>query len=414
MAANTYITIDDIVNNVALTIGDDSYLTGSLNYQLRLLALQGLKELSFDMLQEVKSVELAVSSTGTITLPDDYIKYVKIGILGSDGKVHYLGKQDNLNLVSGAASTDSNDIDDDPAYFYGIGGRYGVGGGTNHNGYYRVNKEDNTISFSSDAIGKNIILEYISNGVTLSNVQPVKRKISFTIAAGSAITDGNFFRIYKGDGSVHDIKILLTDDTDIENIHPTAPGLMPVVIVPFATSNGSSTVCNRIKGAINSQTSNITATSEGSVLTLEYDNYIEPTKFTGNSQSGPFAGVLPLTEGELNVNTGDSIYNALYGYSTSGSSNNIVSNFTLINAAVAETTGADAINKVHQFAEEALTSYVYWKYIQRKRGVPFGEKQLAKRDYFNEKRLANARMKSFTKDEAMQTSRKAFKQSPKI
>jgi len=413
MAANTYITIDDIVNNVALTIGDDSYLTGSLNYQLRLLALQGLKELSFDALQEVKSIQLAVSSTGTITLPDDYIKYVKIGVLGSDGKVHYLGKQDNLNLVSGAASTDSNDIDDDPAYFYGIGGRYGVGGGTNHNGYYRVNKEDNTISFSSDAIGKNIILEYISNGVTLSNVQPVKRKISFTIAAGSAITEDNFFRIYKGDGSERDIKIILTTDGSIP-IFINSSDLTPVVIVSFQLSNGSSTVCNRIRGAINSQTSNITATSEGSVLTLEYDNYIEPTKFTGNAGTSVAYGEYPLTEGELNINSGISNYNPFYGYSSSDSSNNIISNFTLINAAVAETTGADAINKVHQFAEEALTSYVYWKYIQRKRGVPFGEKQLAKRDYFNEKRLANARMKSFTKDEAMQTSRKAFKQSPKI
>lgn len=414
MAANTYITIDDIVNNVALTIGDDSYLTGSLNYQLRLLALQGLKELSFDMLQEVKSVELAVSSTGTITLPDDYIKYVKIGILGSDDKVHYLGKQDNLNLVSGATSTDSNDIDDDPAYFYGIGGRYGIGGGTNHNGYYRVNKEDNTISFSSDAIGKNIILEYISNGVTLSNVQPVKRKISFTIAAGSAITDGNFFRIYKGDGSTHDIIIEFTDDDNSSNL-PSLAGNASYVYVGYSSNYSASDIASAIVLAINYQTSNITATSEGSVLTLEYDNYIEPTKFTGNTQGGFFAGFYPLTEGELNINTtGNSSYNILYGYSSSDSSNNIVSNFTLINTAVAETTGADAINKVHQFAEEALTSYVYWKYIQRKRGVPFGEKQLAKRDYFNEKRLANARMKSFTKDEAMQTSRKAFKQSPKI
>lgn len=413
MAANTYITIDDIVNNVALTIGDDSYLTGSLNYQLRLLALQGLKELSFDMLQEVKSVELTVSSTGTITLPDDYIKYVKIGILGSDDKVHYLGKQDNLNLVSGATSTDSNDIDDDPAYFYGIGGRYGVGGGTNHNGYYRVNKEDNTISFSSDAIGKNIILEYISNGITLSNVQPVKRKISFTVAAGSAITDGNFFRIYKGDGSTHDIRIEFTDDDNSSNLQNLV-GNASYVYVGYGSNYSASNIASAIVLAINYQTSNITATSEGSVLTLEYDNYIEPIKFTGNAINGSNAGVYPLTEGQLNINTGNSTYNPFYGYATSDSSNNIVSNFTLINTAVAETTGADAINKVHQFAEEALTSYVYWKYIQRKRGVPFGEKQIAKRDYFNEKRLANARMKSFTKDEAMQTSRKAFKQSPKI
>ena len=42
------------------------------------------------------------------------------------------------------------------------------------------------------------------------------------------------------------------------------------------------------------------------------------------------------------------------------------------------------------------------------------EKQLAKREYYNQKRLARARMQSFNKDEALQTTRKAFKQSPKF
>ncbi len=41
------------------------------------------------------------------------------------------------------------------------------------------------------------------------------------------------------------------------------------------------------------------------------------------------------------------------------------------------------------------------------------EKMRAKQEYYNEKRLANARMKSFTKEEALKTIRKNFKQSPK-
>ena len=57
---------------------------------------------------------------------------------------------------------------------------------------------------------------------------------------------------------------------------------------------------------------------------------------------------------------------------------------------------------------------MYYKYIQRKRGIPANEKQMAKRSYFNEKRLARARMMNFNKETAMQISRKAFKQSPKI
>jgi hypothetical protein len=42
-----------------------------------------------------------------------------------------------------------------------------------------------------------------------------------------------------------------------------------------------------------------------------------------------------------------------------------------------------------------------------------GEKMRARQEYYNERRLANARLKSFTKEEALKTIRKNFKQSPK-
>tara|TARA_R110000824_G_scaffold39431_2_gene119325 strand:+ start:168 stop:893 length:726 start_codon:yes stop_codon:yes gene_type:complete len=70
--------------------------------------------------------------------------------------------------------------------------------------------------------------------------------------------------------------------------------------------------------------------------------------------------------------------------------------------------------KIHTFAEEALKSYIYWKSIYRKRAINMNEKILAKKEYHNQKRLARARMQSFNKHEAMQTTRKAFKQAPKL
>jgi len=69
---------------------------------------------------------------------------------------------------------------------------------------------------------------------------------------------------------------------------------------------------------------------------------------------------------------------------------------------------------VPEYAEEALNAYVYWKAIQKVRGVPQNEKKMARKDWFNEKRLAVARTSSFTKEEALQSMRKGFKQSPKI
>ena len=69
--------------------------------------------------------------------------------------------------------------------------------------------------------------------------------------------------------------------------------------------------------------------------------------------------------------------------------------------------------EVHVYAEEALRSYMYYKIIERKSSVPAAEKARARQEYYNERRKANARISSFTKDEALRTIRKNFKQVPK-
>lgn len=65
------------------------------------------------------------------------------------------------------------------------------------------------------------------------------------------------------------------------------------------------------------------------------------------------------------------------------------------------------------YAEEALRAYIYYKVITRKSSVPMAEKQRARAEYYNERRLANARLKSFNKFDALSVSRRNFKLSPK-
>lgn len=69
---------------------------------------------------------------------------------------------------------------------------------------------------------------------------------------------------------------------------------------------------------------------------------------------------------------------------------------------------------VHIYLESALRAYVYYKLVERKANVPFAEKSRARQEYYNERRLANSRMKSFSKEEALKTIRKNFKQTPKF
>ncbi len=69
--------------------------------------------------------------------------------------------------------------------------------------------------------------------------------------------------------------------------------------------------------------------------------------------------------------------------------------------------------EVHVYAEEALRAYIYYRVVERKSTVPAAEKSRARQEYYNERRKANARMSNFTKEEALKTIRKNFKQAPK-
>lgn len=69
---------------------------------------------------------------------------------------------------------------------------------------------------------------------------------------------------------------------------------------------------------------------------------------------------------------------------------------------------------VHVFAEEALRAYIYYRVIERKSNVPYAEKARARQEYYNERRKANARMKSFSKEDALNMLRRNSELSPKL
>lgn len=70
--------------------------------------------------------------------------------------------------------------------------------------------------------------------------------------------------------------------------------------------------------------------------------------------------------------------------------------------------------EVHVYIEEALRSYMYYKIIERKSTVPANEKARARAEYYNERRKANSRIKSFNKEDALRVIRQNFKQSNKV
>src|SRR3990172_2031586 len=84
----TDIRLDDIVNGYMIETGHQT----NHHYARYLhLAIQGLKELNMDVSGMPVTVLLELNDNNTLNLPTDYIKYVKIGLVGSDGNVHSFG-----------------------------------------------------------------------------------------------------------------------------------------------------------------------------------------------------------------------------------------------------------------------------------------------------------------------------------
>lgn len=68
---------------------------------------------------------------------------------------------------------------------------------------------------------------------------------------------------------------------------------------------------------------------------------------------------------------------------------------------------------VDALMEEAIKHGVYYRAVQRGRDIPANEKERARREWFNSRRIAVAQTRSSTKEEWMQQFRKNLTKSPK-
>ena len=389
-----YTNIEEVVNDFQLMIDDTSYDKEAHIYQLRLLALQGLRELTFDVEQSVKTTTMVVDSTTLqVTIPADYVKVLRIGYKGDDGEFHSFGTNPNLSLDSSVSAQVNDDLyDENNPYFHtDIGKKFGVGGGVNSLGYYRINRSDNTINFSSGVAGKTVFMEYISDGIT--ETPPKNHVVRFTL--NSDIENNTTIKIPNRSGSFTTYTFKLQSVGTFTS-HDGLTSNPASTDVYFSSGSTSSELAEVLSEVINNghprysvapSDSKIKASNNGDVLTVTLSN---------------------LTSAPLNLL---SIGNDFDSNVEDVGTTNV---FSVISQELVQLGSLGDKPRVHKFCEEALRSYVYYKYVQRKRGIPANEKQMAKRAYFNEKRLARARMMNFNKETAMLTSRKAFKQSPKI
>lgn len=154
-------------------------------FQALQLGISCLRELEFDVTGSPVIKELDVTDLDTVNLPDDYLNYIRIGFNDKYGNFNELGRNKKISLnrtlndcgtaVKNKISDSSTDYIDNATFSgseYGsvhyrnnenIGRYYGLGGGGNANGSFKIDKNYQQIQLDCYTGGKTIILEYLAD-----------------------------------------------------------------------------------------------------------------------------------------------------------------------------------------------------------------------------------------------------------
>ena len=81
-----FVNLDTIINNfMYIYVGENKIINKVNRTDVQFHAMRALQELSYDVLRSFKSQEIEVPNTLKMALPQDYVNYIKLSALGSDG-----------------------------------------------------------------------------------------------------------------------------------------------------------------------------------------------------------------------------------------------------------------------------------------------------------------------------------------
>jgi len=203
-----YTSLDDVIDNFLIAyVGAGKLIPSVKRTDVIFHAKRGLQEFSYDTLKSVRSQELTVPLSLTLTIPQDYVNYVRFSWIDQMGVQHTIYPANELTLrpymnpvqddsgsptqdnfdsnLEGTSQTEKAWNDNNPRKLSGaflndynvadlywqnyynnaLGQRYGLNPVTSQrNGWFVIDDRRGQFGFSSDLKDKLIVLEYISDG----------------------------------------------------------------------------------------------------------------------------------------------------------------------------------------------------------------------------------------------------------
>tara|TARA_R110001599_G_scaffold11242_1_gene53788 strand:+ start:380 stop:1630 length:1251 start_codon:yes stop_codon:yes gene_type:complete len=250
-----YVKLRDVIDNFMVGyVGDGKLIQTAKKSDVLFFAKRSLQEFSYDTLKSIKSQELTVPATLSLTIPQDYVNYVALSWIDIHGVKRPLYPNNNLTinpyqnplqdqegqptqdsfgenlegtsltverwretnadrLLNGQALSQLDNLaydvygDDFGSGPWNWGRQYGLDPQySNVNGWFGINERDGQFTFSSNLNGRLIVLEYISDGLAYDLDTRVPKmaeeamylSISYNILANrSAVPEGLVARFKK-------------------------------------------------------------------------------------------------------------------------------------------------------------------------------------------------------------------------
>ena len=197
--AHNKVKLSQIIRDFIITLDGDDYASNASDSAIRNFALRGIREIGFDFGKKIKSLKLSIESNDTVSLPDDFVDLLKVGVVDDDGIVRVFGNNKNLNYsrkfsssavpndfensplnigsnsirdreddktATGASTGSDNDfgqyVFENYIYQGGSGRLYGAGGG-HLAGEYRLNLDQDRIEVETNSGYSEVVIEYVAD-----------------------------------------------------------------------------------------------------------------------------------------------------------------------------------------------------------------------------------------------------------
>jgi hypothetical protein len=213
-----YISLESVITELKASGVTNEYLEFVPRADLVRVGKLAIREFSLDVSNQIKAIELEIGETLNLVLPTDYINYVRVSYIDEDGELRPISQSDDLLIAKSylqdndanitfdesgnilnvdLTSTFKNGNNTDRGFLHGYSFSPNADLSKSNPNKFRLDRERGLLQFNSSVEGKNIVLEYISDGLNDNFGTLTEEDIKINKILEEALIDAIYYKTIK-------------------------------------------------------------------------------------------------------------------------------------------------------------------------------------------------------------------------